>query len=232
MTGIRTSGRAALAAAVVATGLAMGPGQISVAAATHGVCAGIDRCRVVARVDVDGDRRDDRVGWVARKAKGLAVIRVLTADGERLRKRLDVSLWFDTGAWGGATPIDGRGGVEMLVGTQMGAHTPVYAMLTYRRGDLVIEKSPAQGDRWFVDSAWSVAVGWDRDRVDGRILMRYTYLTRSADDTFDGSTTTYRWRKGCWVRVAKRGKHVPSARAAEPYAGWHVRNLERFPGVF
>lgn len=231
MKGIRTSGRALLAAAVVATGLAMGPGQISAAAATHGVCDGIDRCRVVARVDVDGDRRADRVGWVARKAKGLAVIRVLTADGERLRKRLDVSLWFDTGAWGGATRIDGRHGVELLVGTQMGAHTPLYAMLTYRRGALVVERSPAQGARWYVDSAWSVAVGWDRERVDDRILMRYTYLTRSADDTFDGSTTTYRWGKGCWVRVVKRAKHVPSARAAESYAGWHVHNLKRFPGL-
>jgi hypothetical protein len=196
----------------------------------RGACSGVDPCRVVATADVDGDRRADQVGWVTRRAKEKVVIRVATADGERLRKRLDVSLWFGTGAWGGATHIDGRRGVELLIGTLFGAHTPSYTMLTYRHGDLVVERSPAYGSRWFVDAAYSVYAGWDRDRVEDRVLMRFTVAMRSADDSFDGSTTTYRWRHGSWKQVRERDRHWASARRAAPVAGWHVHGLERFPG--
>ena len=224
-------------ALALAGAAACGGGPTEPAASTAGdadsvtVCRGVDRCRVVAQVDVDGDRQPDEVGWVARKAEGAAVIRVRTDDGMLLRKRLDVSLWFDTGVWGGAAAIDGRRGVEMLVGTQMGAHTPVYTMLTYRGGALVVEESPAQGERWFVDGAWSAAVGWNRDVVDGRVLMRYTFVTRSPDGSFDGTVTTYRWKDGRWVLIRERDRHYKNARTAVPAAGWHVRGLERFPGL-
>jgi hypothetical protein len=195
------------------------------------VCGGIAKCRVVARADVDGDRRADRIGWAAHEARGEVVIRVATADGELLSKRLDVSLWFDVGAWGGARRIDGRRGAEMLVGTQMGAHTPLYTMLTYRGNRLVVEKAPTAGDQWWIDAAYSVFAGWNRDVRDGKVLMRFTLAMRSRDDSFDGYTTTYVWRQAGWHRLHKTSRHWASARRAEPVAGWHVRGLERFPGL-
>ncbi|MGH3359131.1 MAG: hypothetical protein ACRDO7_10035, partial [Nocardioidaceae bacterium] len=135
----------------------------SVAAASDtragtGVCAGVQNCHRVAVIDVDGDRRSDRVGW-RRLSDTYAQVRVRTADGESLVRKVDVRFWPGGGTWGDAAWIDGRRGAELLAGSVMGAHTPQYTMLTYRKSGLVVERSPGGrivDGRWTIDSALTV----------------------------------------------------------------------------
>src|SRR4051794_34481359 len=65
------------------------------------VCKQVSECHVVASVDVDGDHRPDQVGW-RQLSKDAVQIRVRTASGALLVRRVDVQLWFGGGAWGGA----------------------------------------------------------------------------------------------------------------------------------
>ena len=197
------------------------------------VCAGTLRCRTVDHADVDGDGRTDEVGWASRPARGMAIIRVRTDDDELLTKRLDVSLWFDNGAWGGAAPVDGRRGAELLIGTQMGAHTPGYTMLTYRLGRLVKAPSPsALGPRWYVDAAYSVDLGWWRHVDAGQVrLVEKEALRDGARRSFSGTHTTYAWRAGHWVKQRVVERHYDNPHQAARISGWHVNGLDRYPGL-
>lgn len=80
--------------------------------ARAGVCAGVKHCHRVAIIDVDGDHRADRVGW-HQLSKKKVQIRVRTADGELLKRKVGVRRWYGGGAWGGAAWIDGRRGAEL-----------------------------------------------------------------------------------------------------------------------
>lgn len=122
-------------------------------------CAGVTRCHVVATVDVDGDARADQVGWRQLNERQVQ-IRVHTAAGSTLTATVGVRLWWGGGAWGGATRVDGIPGAELLIGSQQGAHTPMYTMLTYRGGHLAVEKSPsALSALWQVDAAYGDYMG-------------------------------------------------------------------------
>lgn len=201
-------------------------------AATSGVCGKIAHCRVVAHKDVDGDGRRDHVGWVQR-SQDVVVIRVRTGDGDLLRRRVDVRFWWGGGAWAGAAAVDGRRGKELLVGSTMGAHTPGYTMLTYRRGRLVVEAPPDGYDHWYIDAAYSVYAGWWR-RIDdnGRVkLVDKLALRDGAKRTFSGTNTTYVWRNGHWAEKRTLKRHYKNAKAASKIAGFHIRGLARFPGV-
>jgi hypothetical protein len=228
--------RTAFAAILVGTACAA-PGGPSVAQEppAAGVCAQVTHCRVVATRDVDGDGTPDQIGWVRHRAQKAIVVRVKTADGALLRRRLDVSLWFGVGAWGGAAPIDGRRGAEILAGTEMGAHTPLYTMLTERGGHLVVEPAPAGGEtRWWVDAAYNYDFGWWRHvRKDGVVTMTQNTASRTTNTgkRFAGTNTTYAWRRGGWHRVAVAKRRYATATAAAAIAGWHVAGIGRFPGV-
>lgn len=195
-----------------------------------GVCAGIAHCRVVADRDVDGDGDRDKVAWVQRSQKRV-VIRVRTADGATLRHRVDVSLWYRGGAWAGAAPIDGRRGAELLVGSTMGAHTPGYTVLTYRRGGLQVLDSPRRENHWYIDGAYSVAAGWWRNTNGETVRMTYKDALRTRRDTFRGANTTYAWHAGRWVQRATVKTFYRTDDAAFKIIGWHVRGLAKFPGI-
>jgi len=194
-----------------------------------GVCAGIAHCRVVADRDVDGDGERDKVAWVQRSKK-LVVIRVWTADGERLHRSVDVSWWYGGGAWGGATRIDGRRGVELVIGSTMGAHTPGYTMLTYRRGSLRVLDSPRNEDHWYIDAAYSVLAGWWRSTPGDRVTMTYKDALRTRSDTFRGANTTYVWRDGHWAKARADKTSYRNLNRANRIAGWHVHGLAEWPG--
>lgn len=201
-----------------------------------GVCAGVKRCHRVARIDVNGDRRADRVGWVQISRKRVR-IRVRITGGRVVSRRVNVRLWWGGGVWGGGAWIDGRRGAELLVGSAMGAHTPFYTMLTYRRGDLVVEKSPATGayggDRWAIDASLVASAGWKRHAGRrGRVTMTQRTATRNGDGPrYSGRNVRYAWRHGDWKRVNRTPRTYKNGRRAHRIAGWQVGHLERFPGI-
>ncbi|MGH3097637.1 MAG: hypothetical protein ACRDMV_16760 [Streptosporangiales bacterium] len=225
------AGRTALggiAAAAVMVGLAQAP---TASAATNHVCKGVAHCRVVAHRDVTGDGAADKVAWVQR-SKRTVQIRVLTSHGHLMTKQVGVRWWLDKGAWGGAAHIDHHRGVELLVGSQLGAHTPFYTMLTERHGRLVVEKSPGGAKRWYVDAAWSVYVGWWRHVRHGHATMTKKVALRvGGGKHFRGHNTIYAWRHGHWVKKDSHTTFYKNARKASRVGGWHVHGLKRFPGL-
>lgn len=235
---IRRSGTVALTAAAVALSPTVAAGAPSGAErpARAEVCTGIQHCHRVASVDVNGDHRADGVGWRQLDRKRVR-IRVRIAGGPVVSRKVNVRLWWGGGQWGGAAWIDGRRGAELLVGSEMGAHTPFYTMLTYRHGDLVVEKSPAFGaygsNRWAVDSSLMAYAGWVRDvGSHGRITMtQRTAFRRGERKRFVGRDVRYAWRGDDWRRVDRTRRTYPNARRAHRIAGWHVWHLQRFPGL-
>ncbi|MGH3500352.1 MAG: hypothetical protein ACRDQA_05555 [Nocardioidaceae bacterium] len=199
---------------------------------TPGVCANVRHCHVVGYPDVDGDHFDDQVGW-RQINKQKVQIRVRTANGDMLTKRVNVRWWFGGGDWSGATHIDKRRGVEMLIGSEMGAHTLWYTMLTYRHGDLVVEKSPAAGAKWAADGAANIYQGWKRHvRTSGVVTMTERMATRTNNGNhFRGHNTTYVWRHDHWAKGRTVDTHYKNARQASKIGGWHVHGLRHFPGL-
>ncbi len=196
------------------------------------VCAGVSRCHVVASADVDGDSRPDQVGW-RQLSQDQVQIRVRTATGRLLVHRVDVHLWWGGGAWGGAAPIDGPTGAELLVGSMQGAHTPMYTMLTYRAGALVTEASPSPlSQRWQVDAAYGDYMGWSRHVVDGHATITQRIVVRAEGGaSFAGNSTTYVWNVNHWQRTTRTAISFPSEKAASSIAGFHVKGLDAFPGL-
>jgi hypothetical protein len=221
---------AAVVAALAAAGASLTTPAIATAA-PQGVCHGHDRCRAVAAIDVDGDHRPDVVGFQKLPGDRTAVVRVLTASGDRLSRRVDVRGWFGGGRWAGATHIDGAPGAEMLVGSTLGAHTPFYTMLTFRDGRLMVERSPRGDSTWFVDAAATVDFGWWREVSGGRVTMTSRSALRHVHGAWSGFDVRYRWHADHWQKV-DRAKHVyPGPRAASRIWGWHVSGLDREPGL-
>ncbi|HLR85604.1 MAG TPA: hypothetical protein VK059_11685 [Nocardioidaceae bacterium] len=229
-------------AAIAATSLAL-TGMSVVGAASAGaedsaragVCVGVKRCHRVATIDVNGDRRADQVGWQQLNRKQVR-IRVRIAGGPVVMRKVYVGLWWPGGQWGDAAWIDGRRGAELLIGSVMGAHTPYYTMLTYRRGRLVVEKSPATGaygsNRWAIDSSLAGYAGWNRHvgkRGRVTITQRIAFPNR-AGKRYSGHDVRYVWRNGDWKRTKRVRRTYPNANRAARIAGWHVGHLQRFPG--
>ncbi len=196
------------------------------------VCADVTDCHVVTSVDVNGDQRLDQVGW-RQLSQDYVQIRVRLASGTLLVHRVDVHLWWGGGAWGGAARVDGVPGAELVVGSMQGAHTPMYTMLTYRAGSLIVEQSPSPlSTRWQIDAAWVDYMGWQRHVVDEHAAMTQRIVVRvDGGESFRGHRVTYVWNAGHWVRTTKVAISFPTARAASAIAGFHVTGLKAFPGI-
>lgn len=228
----------ATAAVVGMTALSAVPSPSQTPAGTHGAqdwsaCAEVSDCHLVAIVDVDGDGRSDKVGW--RQLSDRTVqIRVRPAGGRLVTATVDVRLWWGGGAWGGAAHVDGKPGVELLVGSEQGAHTPMYTMLTYRSGGLRVEACPSPLSRlWLVDAAYGDYVGWQRHRMsDGRVAItqRVAYRTEGTD-RFTGRDITYVWTADHWVQTTTTPTSFSTVRSASGVGGFHVAGLEAFPGL-
>lgn len=196
-------------------------------------CEGVTRCHVVASRDVSGDARADQIAW-RQVSDQTAQIRVSTVAGTLMTANVDVSLWFGGGAFGGAARVDDHAGAEILVGSNQGAHTPMYTMLTVRAGRLVVEKSPSPLDSlWQVDAAYGDYMGWWRHvTAGGRVTMTQKIAFRTGNTThFTGSDVTYAWSGGHWTRTTSSATTYPTQRLAAAIAGFHVAGLEAFPGI-
>lgn len=183
--------------------------------------------RVVARVQVDGDRRRDTVRYQV-ITDDLVKVTVETARGRVDSMRLRTYYW-PRGKWQGAARIDGRRGAELVVGTSTGAHALLFSVLTWRGGELTRERAPGGGREWLVDAAYNDYYGWLRTRTDGgaaQIIERY--VTREGTShRWSGRAISYTWRSGDWRRSSKRSLSYRGDRNASRVYGWKVKGLKR-----
>ena len=189
------------------------------------------RSRTVARADVDGDGSRDVVTY--RVVRGDRVrIGVQTANAASDHRVLDTGLWPGRGgAWHGAAGLDGTRGVELVVGTTMGAHTPLFTVLTMRSGRLRVQHNPLSGEReWWVDaflngySGWTRTTGGDEVRVVARTVLR-----EGAGRVWTGEAHRFRWGNHRWLPDGQRGLRIRRDRTAARLGGWHVPGLARWP---
>jgi hypothetical protein len=184
--------------------------------------------RLVARRDVDGNGDRDRIRY---RAIDSDTVRVSVRLSKRkvVRKTLGTRSW-PRGDFYGATRFDGRRGVELVIGTSLGAHTPWFTILTYRGGRLVVERSPYFGREWAVDAYANGYAGWYRRIHDGQVHIRLKYASRvGTSPRFTGRTIRYTWHRGAWDRSGTRRISFPNANQASRIGGWHVKGLPRWP---
>jgi hypothetical protein len=196
--------------------------------AAEGVCAHVADCSFEARRDIDGDGRRDAIATVDH-GDGTHTVRVLTADGRLLRKRVRPEYWAIGDILYGIAKIDGAAGHELVVGYTHGAHALFFKVLTYRRGQLVVADAPGRGWVWAVDGAYSFSVGvWRRVR-EGRTFVTLRSASRDADGSgFTGRDALFRWRNGAWAHIRSRQRHYAHDDDAYAIGGWHVRGLPKY----
>lgn len=220
--------KSAVALLAVASGIVTGS---SPASAEEGVCAGVARCHVVGRADVNGDGKRDVVGIANRGANGGAkrssVVRVQLASGRIVTARREAPYFYGP-LWQGAAGLDGRRGSELVVGHTSGAHTQFFHVLTWRSGRLVTLRAPRGYDTWAVDGTATVALGWQRTKQDPRGLIRLRTASLDAGDRWDATVTTYRWVDGRWRQRAKRTVADATTDTVSGWGGWRVPGLDRW----
>lgn len=229
---LRRTGLLALGSAVAATTVAVPVGGAA-AMTNGGVCAGLGGCRVVAHADVNGDGRVDSVGLARRGGgpgnRGALIVRVATAPGRVVSVRRPLENWGGT-AWQGVATLDGRRGMDIMVGRQMGASAQFYQSVTWRHGDLVFLDAPGPDRLWGIGQSATVIGGWLRGSKDpaGRISSR---VATSASDHFPalyrGRVTTYRWSPQGWEKVRTKTVFPLSVNRARRWLGFQVPGLAR-----
>jgi hypothetical protein len=222
------AGVVGLAVGLLNGGLVTGALTAPAASAEPGVCQGVPKCRVVAHVDVNGDRRRDVVG-AARVGKigapqGAVVVRVKTAPGTIASITRKTQYWNDN-LWQGAATLDRHRGKDLMVGHEIGAHTEFFAAFTWRKGGLVGLDAPGAGRYWIVDGAYRDSFGWLHRKADPAGLIRKRVAERVRDTKrFHGTIRTFRWKAGEWTKVSVVKRRLTEKQAGG-WAGFHVPGL-------
>lgn len=217
------------ATVVAAVALSGAPVAMTSASAATGVCSGVKSCKVVTRVDVDGDGRKDQVGLVQSRANPMGhtvTVRVRTAKG-RTMKTSHKAWWYGS-TWHGSARVDGVAGRELVVGKSVGAHMMQFRVITLRRGKLVTLKAPGNAASWPIDSSYSFNHGWTRSVSKGTVSMTSRYAQRRNASTHNLTTSRYVWRNGAW-RLASSKKSVVANSKGATVGGWRVPGLKRYP---
>lgn len=200
-----------------------------------GPCSGVDRCHVVAHVDVNGDGTPDAVG-LARSgadgaAHGTATLRVQL--GNRVVSATKPTEYWYGPLWQGAANVDGRRGKELFFGRTQGAHAQLFQALTLRDGKLVTLRAPGRGYQglWIVDASVMYESGWIRTSSDAPGVVRFRHAERNSapdDETFTGVVKSFQWTSDGWVRTAMRRYPHASEDRVSRWGGFHVAGLQRF----
>lgn len=227
----RRTGVAALATAAATVGF------VTSTAPAHatGICDGIKNCKVVAHVDVTGDKVKDTVAVAPQNVKqgyaGKTQVRVLTGKGSLFTYTdKDVSVPAPD-VFRGATRLDGKGGAELVLGHTAGAHTVFYKVITFRDHKLVMEKAPkgpGSDGLWFTDGALNSFAGIYRTKDDGKAVVTFKQGARAGvpgGGKFDTDIWSYRWSSGHWAKVSE--KHVKRTEKQIAHVwGWHTEQLK------
>jgi hypothetical protein len=220
--------------ALLATGLlasllvAVGPPAAHAAT----ICSGVPNCKVVARVDVDGDGRRDVVALGSRRLDSpnekRIIVRVRQASGATVTARRHAE-WVAGGLWRGAGRIDGRPGRELVIRGLTGAHATFSYVLTWRKGRLVSLRSP-HGDRlWAADAAAMIVIGWHRAKDERPGLLRFREASaQRPGGPWTGSSTTYRWTTSGWRELGVTRVENATTERLDSWGGWHIPGVRRF----
>jgi hypothetical protein len=204
--------------------------QATQAEPASGVCDEVPECDVVANADVDGDGVADEVGFVVQSRREV-VVHVKTAAGQSLQHPLEV-MWFPRGEFYGAAPIDGRPGAELVVGTNMGAHTLFFTTLSVQDGRIVQLDAPGGDDEWMVDGAFSFQAGVTRRVEDGQAVVVLSDAARRGHrSAFAGRDRTFVWTDAGWEHRSTTRRRYRGEESVLEVGGWHVEGLPRFPEV-
>lgn len=231
----RIADPALLAAAVVAAATGTSSATLTKAPSDPGVCAGVARCHVVARADVNGDGARDVIGIARRGAEGAphgaVLVRVKTGPGKVTAYRAATEYWYGP-VWQGVAPLDGRKGSEIVVGRLTGAHSQLYRALTWRDGRLVTLDAPGRGRFWYIDSAVWISAGWQHRAGDPDGTIRRRVAERSTTGPtvkpFKGTVTTFTWTTDGWKRTGSKTYRVLSDAKAASWGGFQVPGLDRW----
>lgn len=191
----------------------------------------------VARTDVDGDGSRDVVTYrVVSDDRVRVGVRTGAADSTQgtAYRVLDTELWPGRGGyWHGAAPLDGEPGAELFVGTAMGAHTPLFTVLTMRSGRLTVQPNPQSGQsEWWVDAFTNGYTGWTRSTAGGEVQVAVrTIFRRGTGQVWTGAEQSFRWSDGGWARDRGSDVRIRGDRAAARIGGWHVQGLPRWPNL-
>ncbi|MCD5316814.1 hypothetical protein LR394_38560, partial [Kineosporia babensis] len=126
-----------------------------------GACTGVQGCRVVKRIDIDGDKIADQLGVVRRGDN--AQFRVRTRD-RLLIKTVPIACWPGD-PYAGAGPIDGDPGAEIIFHYCAGANVVTENILSYYKGELFYLISPGgdgESANWKVQGAFNYFLGITR----------------------------------------------------------------------
>ncbi len=192
-----------------------------------GVCAGVSHCRVVARTDVDGDRRRDAVGLV-RESEDRLQVRVRTARGVLVTADRAVSPEFTGNTWNGSAYLDRHRGRELVVRAASFTGNRYYHVLTWRRAGLVPLAQPGGSNVWATAGNGQLVKGyWHRPRWPrGVVMLRYAWPHDEAGKRYDATLKKYRNSGRGWV-LQKSTQRVVSSRTAASWLGFHVRGLKK-----
>lgn len=190
-----------------------------------------DDVTTVARVDVDGDRRTDRVDLVLHDDHdytGSAELRVtLAGSGRQVRTTTDLPhlTTFDA-HWVGTASMDGEPGAELVLMDDYGAHTFYHRVVTYRDGRLTTLQDPRSRYRWVTDgSVWSSFGYRAATSSTGKARMTsYEAVSEDGGRTFRRVATAAEWKNHRWSRLSQTTSKVSPVEAGR-WGGWHVPGL-------
>jgi hypothetical protein len=208
------------------------------------LCA-VPHCSRVATVDIDGDGRPDQVALavVSHTPGGeyssdttTWTLRVLTATGDLAVVRYGPQMLYGQDVFFAAPAFDGAAGHEIVLRMSPGVHTQWFQIYTWRNGKLARENNPNgtpsyQDAGWAIDQALSEVVGITCGSAGGHATITQTLLSPSAAPgteprVFTGTTETWAWLAGLWLRTTKRATSIRDDAPGFPTLGrWHCRGM-------
>nr|WP_246314245.1 cell wall-binding repeat-containing protein [Kineococcus aurantiacus] len=211
-----------------------------------GVCDGVQFCRSVASVDVDGDGSTDAVGLVGGEARGsTTTVRLLTASGllvATVPPGPESETWPSGSSWYGYAQIDGHPGAELVIGSTAYSFSWFFQVLHVRDGRLVALPTPqseaADDVEWILTDAADEPTGDPMEDYAGRTgftcLPDGTLETRLASivgggDHWETYRTQRRWDGDRWADVSTVTGTAAAGGLPGTWSGWSCSGLSRLP---
>lgn len=184
---------------------------------------------LVGRVDVDGDRKTDRVylrpGALTDDYERAWTLTVVTARGRTAATRFiaeDGDSSSVRNVWRGAAAFDGVPGVELLVNVPIYGDFPKYLVYSWRSGTLVTQSIPRERD-WLSLAGPGMTEHLVSKRAGEFVKTRY----QISNGRWYGTQRTYRWTKSAWKLTSNRRIGPVNEAAAQRAIGWYVKGFAR-----
>ncbi|HML50608.1 MAG TPA: hypothetical protein PKD84_04235 [Propionicimonas sp.] len=221
-----------LSAVVAATVTLTGWGVLTGEAHAQGVIQPTATTLVkTVKVDVDGDKRPDRVRIYRLGATSWRVA-VTTARKKSASIKLTSDPNFFVDSWNGAAKLDGAPGYELMVNLHV-SDGGWFDVLTWRSNRLVKEKAPASapnstGNGWYVLGMGDSGEGFHLFSSKGRRYVdRGSWYCQDFEAPCTASVTRSVWRSGRWRAVKRFTRRGLSMKQTERYIFTGVKVVGR-----